>query len=253
ALVVVALFDRNVSCRKAASAAFQENVGRQGTFPHGIDILTAADYFAVGNLNNCYLTISVYIAGFEEYTKPMIDHLVDKKINHWDGAIRELATKALHNLTLQAPEYMANTVLPQLLPMATGVDMHGRHGAILACAEITHALYKLAAQRDRPVTDFLSSEFIEGLKTIHQTLSDRKQYRGFGGELMRPAVCLLIEKLSLSKMPFKDDPVINGWQSLIDDSLNAKQSIQEAAVSALAALCQQYYQAQPGLADTHMQ
>ncbi|KAK2836189.1 hypothetical protein Q7C36_014058 [Tachysurus vachellii] len=253
ALVVVALFDRNVSCRKAASAAFQENVGRQGTFPHGIDILTAADYFAVGNLNNCYLTISVYIAGFEEYTKPMIDHLVDKKIDHWDGAIRELATKALHNLTPQAPEYMANTVLSQLLPMATGVDMHGRHGAILACAEITHALYKLAAQRDRPVTDFLSSEFIEGLKTIHQTLSDRKQYRGFGGELMRPAVCLLIEKLSLSKMPFKDDPVINSWQSLIDDSLNAKQSIQEAAVSALAALCQQYYQAQPGLADTRMQ
>lgn len=29
----------------------------QGTFPHGIDILTAADYFAVGNLNNCYLSI----------------------------------------------------------------------------------------------------------------------------------------------------------------------------------------------------
>ncbi|MCI4391793.1 hypothetical protein PGIGA_G00138500 [Pangasianodon gigas] len=132
-----------------SEAAFQENVGRQGTFPHGIDILTAADYFAVGNLNNCYLTISVYIAGFEEYTKPMIDHLVARKINHWDGAIRELATKALHNLTPQAPDYMANTVLPQLLPMVTGMDMHGRHGAILACAEITHALYKLAARSDR--------------------------------------------------------------------------------------------------------
>ncbi|KAG7317357.1 hypothetical protein KOW79_019655 [Hemibagrus wyckioides] len=253
ALVIVTLFDRNTSCRKAASAAFQENVGRQGTFPHGIDILTAADLFAVGNLNNCYLTISVYVAGFEEYTTPMIDHLLTRKINHWDGAIRELASRALHNLTPQAPDYMTNTVLPQLLPMATGMDMQGRHGAILACAEITHALYKLAAQSDRPVTDFLSSESIEGLKAIHQTLSNRKQYRGFGGELMRPAVCLLIEKLSLSRMPFKDDPVINGWQSLIDDSLNAKQSIQEAAVSALAALCQQYYQIQPGLADTHMQ
>ncbi|KAF5903647.1 tubulin-specific chaperone D, partial [Clarias magur] len=253
ALVIVALFDRDISCRKAASAAFQENVGRQGTFPHGIDILTAADYFAVWNLNNCYLTISVYIAGFEEYTKPMIEHLVTRKINHWDGVIRELATKSLHNLTPQAPDYMANTVLPQLLPMATGNDMHGRHGAILACAEITHALYKLAAQKDRPVTDFLSSESIEGLKAIHQTLSDRKQYRGFGGELMRPAVSVLIEKLSLSRMPFKDDPVINGWQSLIDESLNTKQNIQEAAVSALAALCQQYYQIQPGLADTHMQ
>uniref|UniRef100_W5JY97 Tubulin-specific chaperone D n=1 Tax=Astyanax mexicanus TaxID=7994 RepID=W5JY97_ASTMX len=146
ALVIAAIFDRNVTCRKAASAAFQENVGRQGTFPHGIDILTAADYFTVGNLNNCYLTISVYIAGFEEYTKPMIDHLVTRKINHWDGVIRELATKALHNLTPQAPDYMTNTVLPQLLPMASGMDLHGRHGAILACAEITHALYKLGAQ-----------------------------------------------------------------------------------------------------------
>ncbi|XP_072531302.1 tubulin-specific chaperone D [Salminus brasiliensis] len=253
ALVITAIFDRNVTCRKAASAAFQENVGRQGTFPHGIDILTAADYFTVGNLNNCYLNISVYIAGFEEYTRPMIDHLVTRKINHWDGVIRELATKALHNLTPQALDYMTNTVLPQLLPVATAMDLHGRHGAILACAEITHALYKLAVQSNRPVTDFLSSDIVQGLKGIHQKLSDRKQYRGFGGELMRPAVCVLIEKLSLSKMPFKDDPIICGWQSLIDDSLNAKQGIQEAAVSALAALCQEYYQIQPGVADTHMQ
>ncbi|XP_051572413.1 tubulin-specific chaperone D-like [Myxocyprinus asiaticus] len=261
ALVITTVFDRNVTCRKAASAAFQENVGRQGTFPHGIDILTAADYFTVGNLNNCYLTISVYITGFEEYTKPLIDHLVAMKVNHWDGVIRELATKALHNLTVQAPEYMANTVLPQLLPMATGMDLHGRHGAILACAEITHTLYKLAAKNNSSVTDFLLSDTIEGLKGIHQKLSDRKQYRGFGGELMRPAVCGLIEKLSLSKMPFKDDPVIAGWQWLIDDSLKnlhlfssgSRLGIQDAAVSALAALCQRFYQVEPGVADVKMQ
>uniref|UniRef100_A0A1A8FFT3 Tubulin-specific chaperone D n=1 Tax=Nothobranchius korthausae TaxID=1143690 RepID=A0A1A8FFT3_9TELE len=58
ALLITTLFDKNINCRRAASAAFQENVGRQGTFPHGIDILTAADYFAVGNLSNCYLNIS---------------------------------------------------------------------------------------------------------------------------------------------------------------------------------------------------
>ncbi|XP_064170432.1 tubulin-specific chaperone D [Anguilla rostrata] len=261
ALLITTVFDRNVNCRRAASAAFQENVGRQGTFPHGIDILTAADYFAVGNLNNCYLSISVYIASFPEYTRPLIDHLVSRKVNHWHGGIRELATKALHNLTPQAPDYMANTVLPQLLPMAIGLDMHGRHGAILACAEITHALYKLTSQTDRPVTDVLPSDCVEGLKVIHQKLFDRQQYRGFGGELMRPAVCALIEKLSLSRMPFKDDPVISGWQWLIDDCLkslhvissSAKQNIKEAAVSALAALCQEYYQAEPGVADPRMQ
>ncbi|XP_064818043.1 tubulin-specific chaperone D-like, partial [Oncorhynchus masou masou] len=228
---------------------------------YGIDIVVAADYYAVGNLNNCYLSISVYIASFPEYTRPMIDHLVAMKINHWDRVIRQLATKALHNLTPQAPDYMATTVLPQLLPIALGIDLHSRHGAILASAEISHALYKLANQNNRPVTELISSDCVDGLKSIHQRLFDRKQYRGFGGELMRPAVCSLIENMSLSKMPFRDDPVITGWQWLIDDTLKSlhlisagpRDGIKEAAVSALAALCEQYYQPQPGVADPQMQ
>uniref|UniRef100_A0A4W5QHU9 Uncharacterized protein n=1 Tax=Hucho hucho TaxID=62062 RepID=A0A4W5QHU9_9TELE len=107
----------------------------------------------------------------------MIDHLVAMKINHWDGVIRELATKALHNLTPQAPDYMATTVMPQLLPIALGIDLHSRHGAILASAEISHALYKLANQNNRPVTEVISSDCVDGLKSIHQRLFDRKQYR----------------------------------------------------------------------------
>lgn len=31
-----------------------------------------------------YFFSSVYIASFPEYTQPMIDHLVNMKINHWD-------------------------------------------------------------------------------------------------------------------------------------------------------------------------
>ncbi|NXP35399.1 TBCD protein, partial [Leiothrix lutea] len=261
ALVIAAVFDRDVNCRRAASAAFQENVGRQGTFPHGIDILTAADYFAVGNRVNCYLTISVYIAGFPEYTQPMIDHLVNMKINHWDSVIRELATKALHNITPQAPEYMANVVLPRLLPLSVGSDLHTRHGAILACAEITHALCKLAQENNRPVTYYFSEKSLEGLKQIHQELCSRQLYRGLGGELMRPAVCTLIEKLSLSKMPFRGDPIIGGWQWLINDSLRhltlvssaARQHIKESAVSALAALCNEFYISERGEADPALQ
>uniref|UniRef100_A0A8C3QR26 Tubulin-specific chaperone D n=1 Tax=Cyanoderma ruficeps TaxID=181631 RepID=A0A8C3QR26_9PASS len=226
ALVIAAVFDRDVNCRRAASAAFQENVGRQGTFPHGIDILTAADYFAVGNRVNCYLTISVYIAGFPEYTQPMIDHLINMKINHWDSVIRELATKALHNITPQAPEYMANVVLPRLLPLSVGSDLHTRHGAILACAEITHALWYLPCYQIYFLT-----------------------------------VCTLIEKLSLSKMPFRGDPIIGGWQWLINDSLRhltlvssgARQHIKESAVSALAALCNEFYINERGEADPALQ
>uniref|UniRef100_A0A7N9CWY6 Tubulin-specific chaperone D n=1 Tax=Macaca fascicularis TaxID=9541 RepID=A0A7N9CWY6_MACFA len=208
ALVIAAVFDRDINCRRAASAAFQENVGRQGTFPHGIDILTTADYFAVGNRTNCFLVISVYIAGFPEYTQPMIDHLVTMKINHWDGVIRELAVKALHNLTQRAPEHSATQVFPRLLSMTLSPDLHTRHGSILACAEVAYALYKLAAQENRPVTDHLDEQAVQGLKQIHQQVCVQPLGVGLGGELMRQAVCVLIEKLSLSKMPFQGDTII---------------------------------------------
>ncbi|XP_045630833.1 tubulin-specific chaperone D isoform X2 [Ursus americanus] len=257
ALVIATVFDRNINCRRAASAAFQENVGRQGTFPHGIDILTAADYFAVGNRANCFLVISMFIAGFPEYTQPMIDHLVTMKISHWDGVIRELSAKALHNLAQRAPEYSAAHVLPRLLSMTRSLDLHTRHGAVLACAEVTRGLYRLAVQEDRPVADYLDEAAVQGLKHIHQELYDRQLYRGLGGELMRQAVCVLIENLSLSKMPFRGDVVIDGWQWLINDTLrnlhlissHSRQQIKEAAVLALAALCSEYYALETGEAD----
>ncbi|KAM3846755.1 tubulin-specific chaperone D isoform 1-T1 [Vipera latastei] len=249
ALIIAAIFDRDVNCRRAASAAFQENVGRQGTFPHGIDIVTTADYFAVGNRANCFLNISIYVARFPEYTQPMIDHLINMKINQWDSVIRELSSKALHNLTPLAPEYMTREVVPKLLPLAVGTDLHTRHGAILACAEITHALSLLAEENKRLISFYLDEKTLEGLKQIHVELRHRQWYRGLGGELMRPAVCTLVEKLSLSKMPFRKDPIIDDWQWLINDTLqslhlvssNSRQQIKESAVSALAALCNEYY------------
>ncbi len=44
-------------CWLLSQAAFQENVGRVGTFPHGIEILTLADYFALGSRSNAFLNV----------------------------------------------------------------------------------------------------------------------------------------------------------------------------------------------------
>merc|ERR1719481_1266444 len=123
-LLIVTVFDREVNCRRAASAAFQENVGRQGTFPHGIDILTVADYFAVGSRPNAFLTLSVHIASYQEYSRPLITHLVDKKVGHWDSTVRELTAKALQNLCSCEPNFMVKEAMPKLLENTVGRDLH---------------------------------------------------------------------------------------------------------------------------------
>uniref|UniRef100_A0A8K9UMN2 Tubulin-specific chaperone D n=1 Tax=Oncorhynchus mykiss TaxID=8022 RepID=A0A8K9UMN2_ONCMY len=194
ALVITAVFDRNINCRRAASVS-----DHSGTFPYGIDIVVAADYFAVGNLNNCYLSISVYIA------RPF-----------------------LSSCPLHFDQILSNTVLDLLLPIALGIDLHSRHGAILASAEISHALYKLANQNNRycnltsqPANHTIGHQYVVRPQQIFVVVVVSCLCRGFGGELMRPAVCSLIENMSLSKMPFKDDPVITGWQWLIDDTLKS--------------------------------
>uniref|UniRef100_A0A670K5Z3 Tubulin-specific chaperone D n=1 Tax=Podarcis muralis TaxID=64176 RepID=A0A670K5Z3_PODMU len=141
ALVITAIFDRDINCRRAASVSCEF-----GTFPHGIDILTAADYFAVGSRANCFLNISVYIAGFPEYTQSMIDHLVNMKINHWDPKLAEENKRI-----------------------------------VLCCFQ------KLYSLRFLPV-------------------------------------CALIEKLSLSKMPFRGDPIID---ELVNQYISGLQSHEE--------------------------
>lgn len=72
AILVVAVFDREINCRRAASAAFQESVGRLRTFPHGIDILSKADFFSVGVRTQTYLEISDYIAQYNDYSFSLI-------------------------------------------------------------------------------------------------------------------------------------------------------------------------------------
>jgi hypothetical protein len=62
--------------------------------------LTAADYFAVGQRSNAYLKISVFIANYPEYTRPLVEHLVTRKVGHWDPAVRELTAKALNRFFL---------------------------------------------------------------------------------------------------------------------------------------------------------
>ncbi|KAJ4458133.1 putative Tubulin-specific chaperone D [Paratrimastix pyriformis] len=176
ALVLEALFDREINCRRAASAAFQEHVGRQGTFPHGIEVMTAIDYFLVGNRAHTYTQTAVTVAQecldvlprvhfhhenaatandsppqppsppssrhpcrYPEYREAILDHLAGTRYRHWDLNVRQLAAQGLGRLAAmpEAQPYLRDVVLPRLLPECLNeMDVPPRHGALLACAEI---------------------------------------------------------------------------------------------------------------------
>ena len=53
--------------RRAAAAALQVHVGRHGLVPHGIDLITAADYFSVGNREHAFLVVAREVGQYAEY------------------------------------------------------------------------------------------------------------------------------------------------------------------------------------------
>ncbi|KAJ1727931.1 hypothetical protein LPJ61_004319, partial [Coemansia biformis] len=140
ALVSVAVFDRESNIRRAASAAFQEHVGRQSAFPHGIAVLQLADFFSVGITRNAFVVASRKIAEFDEYCRPLLRHLCTVTIYHWDLKIRDLAARALAGLAPLAPDYVRMRLLPGIVASASSPFLAVRHGAITAVGAIAEAI-----------------------------------------------------------------------------------------------------------------
>ncbi|KAJ2684222.1 hypothetical protein IWW39_005035 [Coemansia spiralis] len=140
ALVSVAVFDRESNVRRAASAAYQEHVGRHSAFPHGISVLQLADFFSVGNMRNAFVVASRKISEFAEYREPLLHHLCTVTIYHWDLKTRELAVEALRELAPLAPEYMATRLLPEMVASAGSPFLAVRHGAITAVGIVAEVL-----------------------------------------------------------------------------------------------------------------
>ncbi|XP_056642378.1 tubulin-specific chaperone D [Diorhabda sublineata] len=241
-LLIVTCFDKEINCRRAASAAFQENVGRQGSFPHGIDILTAADFFSVSVRSHAFLNISVYIAQFDEYSEALIDHLTVRKVDHWDLSIRELTAKALFNITPKNPDYIISKTVPSLLEKTNSIDLNARHGSILAIGEILHAVSKIASETNKSINSLIGDDILEKVKLLIPKFKEKLYFRGLGGELMKQACSDFIEKCSLARLPFHQDSIIDDWLQLLNDCLSYEViGIRLSAITALSTLLQEYY------------
>ncbi|EFJ25897.1 hypothetical protein SELMODRAFT_413196 [Selaginella moellendorffii] len=221
-MIAVACYDREVNCRRAASAAFQENVGRQGNFLHGIDIVNVSDYFSVGSRPHAYQHVAVFVGQYEEYRKILIDDLLLSKIRHWDRGLRELAVVALSLLVKYDPELFETKILGSLGSWSLSADLNLRHGATLAAAEVTRALhecgFKLSAEKEKLVAGMVPA------------IEKARLYRGKGGEIMRAAVSRLIECTASSGIP-----ISSKTKKILQDTLDENLKHPNAQIQAVAA------------------
>ncbi|PVZ98192.1 hypothetical protein BB558_005821 [Smittium angustum] len=140
-LVCVMLFDKEVHVRRAASAAFQEFVGRSGSeggveFPHGIDVLLLADFYTVGNLQ-LVPEVAAKISLFDSYCKSITTHISLFPIFQIDNKIQLIAADSLERIFVAKKddsEYMNfvfNSILPYFVSLVNSPESAIRTGSIL--------------------------------------------------------------------------------------------------------------------------
>ncbi|TPP45001.1 Tubulin folding cofactor D C terminal family protein [Leishmania donovani] len=192
ALVVTALFDREVNVRRAAAAAFQECVGRLGNFEHGIELVTAVDFFSLASLRHAYTVVAPAIAQYDTYRDGMLRELVGAKLLHWDRNVRQMAAIALGLVAIREPAAtILEEVLPELLRRVEDTTVATRHGAILAIAELIRNLTPSAWSEGHIV------QFIGMLATLEGS-------RGFsarGGTHIRQACCVMLQAIAGQSLP----------------------------------------------------
>lgn len=165
-LVKVSCFDREVNNRRAASAAVQEFVGRQGppvgmTTQDGLDVLSRLDYFRLGSRARSYTAVSVDMQnlGFEGLSAYLVTHCVCS----WDPAIRQLAAEALG--ALNTTSQRKNEVAEVLAKLKLN-DIDARHGVMIALAAIEPDTEPLAALSKQCLEYVTMSNFQRGDETF---------------------------------------------------------------------------------------
>ena len=218
-LLVAACFDREVNCRRAAAAAFQEAVGRLGAFPHGMDVVSAADYFALGARTNAFTRVADFVCALDEYRPALLEHLLRVKLAHWERPTRELAARALGVVGQRDRDWTRDTALPVLLDRALSPAMETRHGAVVGAAE---ALLALKPRDSEPETErkdagsfgtvrkrpagVVDGALAERVVTLVRDVEKARLYRGKGGEAMRAATCRFVECLAMTGQPLDRGP-----------------------------------------------
>ncbi|KAF8133796.1 TBCD protein [Boletus edulis] len=229
-LVCVSLFDRDVSIRRAASAAFQEHVGRMGLFAHGIDVLRKTDFYSVSIRRNAFLTAAPQVAEHLEYRSSLINHLISTTLRHWDIMMRQLGAKSLRLICEIELASLGPACVLRLTPLLRSVDTSDIHGAMLALAEVADA-YRL---RFGPEGEEKRREIFGLIGCVPKDviLAPRN-------EQVLGATCRLIAVSITQKetQQTQDQSPVPDWCHIVDQGLRHRgDNAQEAAATAMATM-----------------
>ena len=152
-LTCMALFDREVAGRRAASAALQEFIGRIGgdrQFTY-LQILTHVHFFSVAALEKSFRSNALEISKeLPQLVPDLINHLLQVSLFNFDKNVRKLAAETLGEL------YTWDQDLPKKLVEIhqKSDDLFAIHGALLAMASLPRDLVfdliiEISLQADR--------------------------------------------------------------------------------------------------------
>ena len=221
-LVVSITLDREVSIRRASSAAFQEWVGRTSCIPHGIDILRKTDFAAVGPLRHAYLDCAPYIATWPVYRGVLLQHLMRVSLTHWDAAIRVLGAEAIGKI-VSMDKSAASSIMQHLMARVQKTKDHTLvHGALLALVSLARVDSVLAPEASRAALEVSASMLSLSTQSAAAVLE---------------AACRLV---ALAALPLQVQHVSDAYRGNVSKLLHMalarpEIAVQDAAVDAIEA------------------
>jgi tubulin-specific chaperone D len=240
-LLVLASTDREVNCRRAAAAAFQECVGRLGggSLIAGITAVQLCDYFSVGTRTGAYLTVVPGLGALDAtYLDALMQQLVQHKTLHWDKHLRLLAARSLASLVPLDPASVARHAAQTLLPRTLHADPGTRHGALHALAAVTVPL--MEAHRQDEGSQLMSAAFQASIAGAVPALEKARLYRGKGGELVRGGACALLAAVAQARLPVDAKLSAQLLASAHESVSHPYADVQAAAARAIGALVAAY-------------